>query len=86
MKEVTVQELKALMDAGADFQLIDVREPHEYETCNLKGEMIPMAEVPHNVEKVSKTKQVIMHCRSGSRSGNMIRWLEKITGSPTCII
>lgn len=80
MKEVTVQELKALMDAGADFQLIDVREPHEYETCNLKGEMIPMAEVPHNVEKVSKTKQVIMHCRSGSRSGNMIRWLEKNHG------
>ncbi len=80
MKEVTVQELKALKDSGADFQLIDVREPHEYETCQIDGELIPMAEIPHNIDKISKTKQVIIHCRSGGRSGNMINWLEKNHG------
>jgi rhodanese-related sulfurtransferase len=37
MKEITVQELKKLQDSGADFQLIDVREPHEYDICNLEG-------------------------------------------------
>ncbi len=80
MKEVTVQELKAMMDAKADFQLIDVREPHEYEICNLGGELIPQAEIPHNIDKISKTKQVVIHCRSGARSGNMVRWLEANAG------
>ncbi len=80
MKEVTVQELKALMDAGADFQLIDVRETHEYNFCNLGGELIPQSEIPNQVDKVSKTKQVIIQCRSGARSGNMVLWLEKNYG------
>jgi sulfur-carrier protein adenylyltransferase/sulfurtransferase len=80
MKEITVQELKAMMDSKADFQLIDVREPHEYELCNLGGELIPQAEVPHNIDKISKTKQVVMQCRSGGRSGSMVAWLEKNHG------
>lgn len=80
MKEVTVQELKALKDSGADFQLIDVREPHEYDICNLNGELIPQGEIPHQVEKISKDKQVILQCRSGARSGNMVQWLEKNHG------
>ena len=52
MKEVTVQELKELMDSGADFQLIDVREPHEYDICNLNGELIPQGDIPDNVDKI----------------------------------
>lgn len=80
MKEVTVQELKKLKDSGADFQLIDVREPHEYEICHLDGELIPMSEIPYNVDKISKDKQVVIHCRSGKRSGDMLLWLEKNHG------
>lgn len=80
MKEVTVQELKRLMDSNADFQLIDVREPHEYDICNLDGELIPMSDIPNNVDKISKDKQVVIHCRSGKRSGDMLLWLEKNHG------
>ncbi len=80
MKEVTVKELKALMDTGADFQLIDVREPHEYEICNLGGELIPQGDLPGQAESISKTKQVIIMCRSGARSGNMVQWFEKNNG------
>lgn len=80
MKEVTVQELKSMMDAKSEFQLIDVREPHEFDICNLNGELIPQAEIPHNVDKISKDKKVIIHCRSGARSGNMVQWLEKNHG------
>jgi molybdopterin/thiamine biosynthesis adenylyltransferase/rhodanese-related sulfurtransferase len=80
MKEVTVQELQKLKESGADFQLIDVREPHEYDICNLEGELIPMSEIPHNVDKISKDKQVVLHCRSGKRSGDMLLWLEKNHG------
>ncbi len=76
MKEVTVQELKELKDKGADFQLIDVREPHEVDICEIGGELIPLGDIPHNVDKISRDKQVIIHCRSGARSGNMVKWLE----------
>jgi len=77
MQEITVQELKNLKDSNADFQLIDVREPHEYDICEIGGELIPMAEVPFNVDKISRDKQVVVHCRSGKRSGDIIQWLEK---------
>jgi adenylyltransferase/sulfurtransferase len=80
MKEVTVQELKELIDSGADFQLIDVREPHEFDICNLEGDLIPQADVPHSVDRISKDKKVVVHCRSGARSGNMVQWLEKNHG------
>ncbi len=80
MKEVTVQELKKLIDSHADFQLIDVREPHEYEICEIGGELIPMSEIPYNVDKISKDKKVVIHCRSGKRSGDMLLWLEKNHG------
>jgi molybdopterin/thiamine biosynthesis adenylyltransferase/rhodanese-related sulfurtransferase len=80
MKEVTVQELKALLDSNANFQLIDVREPHEFDICNLNGELIPQGEIPASVDKIAKDKQVVIHCRSGARSGNMVQWLEKNHG------
>ena len=76
MKEVTVLELKKLMDDKADFQLIDVREPHEADICEIGGELIPQGDIPSNVDKISRDKQVIIHCRSGARSGNMVKWLE----------
>ena len=77
MKEITVQELKELQDSGEDFQLIDVREPHEYDFCNLDGELIPQGDIPDSVDKIARDKKVVIHCRSGARSGNMIQWLEK---------
>lgn len=76
MKEVTVQELKKLKDEKADFQLIDVREPHEADICEIGGELIPQGTIPANVDKISRDKQVIIHCRSGARSGNIVKWLE----------
>ena len=80
MKEVTVEELKKMIDDKEDFQLIDVREPSEFATANLKGELIPLSSVPQNVDKISKTKKVIVHCRSGKRSANAITFLENNHG------
>lgn len=76
MKSINVIQLKALMDEGADIQLIDVREPNEYEFANLGGELIPVGNIPENIDKISEDKQVIVHCRSGARSAQVIAWLE----------
>jgi len=80
MKEITVQELKKLKDGNENFQLIDVREQHEFDNANLGGELIPLSEVPLNISKISKDKKVILHCRSGQRSSNIIKWLEQNNG------
>ncbi len=62
------------------FQLIDVREPYEYEICHLGGELIPMAEVMDHVDRISRDKKVVVHCRSGKRSASVIRALEQLHG------
>lgn len=80
MQEITVTELKEWRDSHVDFQLIDVREEHEYDIANLGGELIPMGEIMNRVEEISKTKPVVIHCRSGARSATVINQLEKVHG------
>ena len=76
MKEITALEFKKLKDTNSDFQLIDVREEHELEICEIGGIHIPMGEVMDNLDKISKTKQVVIHCRSVARSGAICQALE----------
>lgn len=78
MREITVQELKQKIDNKEDFQLIDVREPFEYEMSNLNGLNIPLAGVVLEASKISKDKPVIMQCRSGARSGAALMQLEQL--------
>ena len=80
MKEMSVQELKQKIDNKEVFQLIDVREPHEYEISNLNGELMPMGNLLNQVEEISREIPVILYCRSGGRSGAMVTELEKQFG------
>jgi len=80
VQEITVQELKKLLDEQADLQLIDVREPYEFDIANLGGELIPKAELPAAVAKVSRNKKVVLHCRSGQRSAAAIQMLQEQFG------
>lgn len=80
MKEITPLELKTLKDTNANYQLIDVREEYEFDEANINGELIPMGEVMDNIEKISKDKQVVIHCRSGKRSATVINALESQHG------
>jgi rhodanese-related sulfurtransferase len=77
MKEITVQELKEKMDAGEDFQLVDVREDFEYEMSNLGGELIPLSGIMIESGKIKKDKPVVVMCRSGKRSAAAIMQLEQ---------
>lgn len=80
MKEITVQELKKMMDDHEDFQLIDVREDFEYEMSNLGGTLIPLGGILIEAEKVAKDKPVVVQCRSGKRSAAAIMQLEQQFG------
>ena len=80
MKEISVQELKEMMDKHEDFQLIDVREDFEYEMSNLGGVLIPLGGVLIEADKIAKDKPVIMMCRSGRHSAAAIMQLEQQFG------
>ena len=77
VREISVQEFEALRQEGSPFQLIDVREPYEYDIVNLSGELIPVGKIVDHLEKISKKKKVIVHCRTGKRSANAIRELRE---------
>ena len=77
MTEITVTELKRMRDANEPHQLIDVREEFEYELANIRGELIPMGTIPEHLDKISKNKPVIIHCKSGKRSATIVQYLEQ---------
>jgi rhodanese-related sulfurtransferase len=72
MTDITCQELKDRMDKGEKLTIIDVREPHEYEEFNIGAQLIPLGEIPFKLDELAhlKNEEVIVHCRSGARSGN----------------
>lgn len=76
MKEITVRELKTKLDSAEDFQLIDVREENEREFTHIGGDHISMGSVMQSLDKIHKNKDVVFYCRSGSRSGQVISFLE----------
>lgn len=72
MEDITVQELKKRLDAGDKFVFIDVREPYEYAEFNLGAELIPLGTITEAAAGTladHKADEIIVHCRSGARSG-----------------
>lgn len=75
--EVSSEELEEWLKSGVDFQLIDVREPHEYALDNLGGELMPLSHLEDFVDKISREKMVVVHCQSGMRSQKAIQQLRE---------
>jgi len=76
--EISVEDLKHMMDSNEDFQLIDVRESYEFDLTNLSGVLIPIGELEKNIDQVSSSKKVIIHCRSGARSAKAVTKLQSL--------
>lgn len=76
--DITVQELKERLESGEDLNFYDVREEHEYEEDNLGAILIPLAELPDHLAELEEIKdeEIIIHCRSGARSGKAVKFLE----------
>lgn len=80
IKRLSVNELKALIDSGKDYCLIDVRNPNEFEYCNIGATLIPMNEIPLKLSAIPREKPVIVHCHHGGRSKRVIQWLQENHG------
>ena len=71
MEDITVEELKRRKDGGEELFIIDVREPWEYEEFNIGAKLIPLGNLQGAVDDLDNwmDKEVIVHCKSGGRSG-----------------
>jgi molybdopterin/thiamine biosynthesis adenylyltransferase/rhodanese-related sulfurtransferase len=74
---ITVEELKQQLDAKKDLFILDVREPHEYQICNLNGYLIPLGDLPKRVHELDSSREIVAHCRSGVRSGKAVTFLRQ---------
>lgn len=68
MQQLTVHELKDLLDQQARIQLIDVREPEEREAFHIGGELMPLTEIMEHTDKIKTDRPVILYCKMGIRS------------------
>jgi rhodanese-related sulfurtransferase len=75
LHEVSVQELEALKNSGADFFLLDVRDQWEYDICNLDGHLIPIKELPARLNELNRDQHIIVHCQMGGRSSRAATFL-----------
>jgi sulfur-carrier protein adenylyltransferase/sulfurtransferase len=75
--QMSVKELKQKLDAGEDFQLIDVREPYEVKIAEIGGKLIPQNDVPQRLAEIDRDREVVVHCRSGARSQRIAEFLKQ---------
>jgi adenylyltransferase/sulfurtransferase len=80
IKEIEPKALKDLIESGAKIQVIDVREPFEFELVNLNGINIPLASVSDQIHLIQREGTVVVHCKSGGRSKTAIRLLQEKFG------
>ena len=80
LKELTVEEFLQWQESGEDIQVIDVREPAEYEQANIGALLIPLATVASRADEISRDKKVVVHCKLGGRSAKAINELEEKFG------
>ncbi len=76
--DIEPTEVKAKIDRGDRFVLIDVREPHEYQICNIpQAKLIPLGDLPKRVNELNSADEIIAHCKSGMRSAKAIDFLRQ---------
>ena len=75
--EIGARELKSRLDRGDDLYILDVREPHEYQICNIGGHLIPLGDLSRRVNELDSAREIVAHCRSGKRSAEAVEFLRK---------
>jgi sulfur-carrier protein adenylyltransferase/sulfurtransferase len=76
--EMSPHELKRRMDAGEPLELIDVREPFEYEIARIDGaKLFPLGEITERLDELKREQPIVVHCHSGKRSAQAVRLLQQ---------
>jgi len=69
VKEMTVEEFNELRNKNGNVVLVDVREPYEYQICNIEGStLIPLGELDSRTDELNPEDEIVVHCHHGGRS------------------
>jgi adenylyltransferase/sulfurtransferase len=78
MAEMTATELKQRLDKGDDIQIIDVREPDEYQFARLPNSIhIPLGQIVNRMSEIDPARETVVHCKAGGRSARAIEALKR---------
>lgn len=78
MHEITATELKQKLDDGEDIQIIDVREPDEYEIASIPSStLIPLRQILNRMSEIDSSRETVVHCKTGGRSTQAINALTR---------
>jgi len=76
--EIGVRDLEAMRARGDDFDLIDVREPHEFEIARIAGAtLIPLNRLPERMSDLDSSREIVLHCHHGQRSMRALELLRQ---------
>jgi molybdopterin/thiamine biosynthesis adenylyltransferase/rhodanese-related sulfurtransferase len=76
--DISVEELKEWLDRGEDVFILDVRNPEEIQICRISGSIvIPLPQLPQRFVELDRTREIIVHCKSGMRSQRAIQFLRQ---------
>ncbi|MDX9975095.1 MAG: molybdopterin-synthase adenylyltransferase MoeB [FCB group bacterium] len=76
--ETTVEEVKARLDRGEDFDILDVRSPEEWQICRLaQARLIPLNELPARIGELDPVRDLVVHCKTGPRSAQAVKLLHE---------
>jgi sulfur-carrier protein adenylyltransferase/sulfurtransferase len=75
--DISVETLKQHLDREDKVLLLDVREPHEYQTANLGGHLIPLGQLPNRFQELPRDREIIVHCHHGIRSRYAVEFLRQ---------
>ncbi len=77
--EITPEEVKAKLDQGEEFTLLDVREPWEFEAAHMVGaKLVPMGDIPSRAhQELDPDDSIVVVCHHGVRSMNVTAWLRQ---------
>ncbi len=77
-EEIGALELSQRLRRGDDIQVIDVREPHEYEIARIpETKLIPLNRVVSRMNEIDPSRETVVHCKAGARSAKAIEALKR---------
>src|ERR1700678_2012049 len=77
IEQISVTTFKQQRDAGKDYFLLDVREPHEYKIAEIGGYLIPLGDLQNRVGELDKSREIVAHCKMGGRSQKAAEFLQQ---------
>jgi adenylyltransferase/sulfurtransferase len=75
--QIAVTTFKQQRDAGKDYFLLDVREPHEFKIAEIGGYLVPLGDLPKRVGELDKNREIVVHCKMGGRSQKAAEFLQQ---------